>query len=97
MNELEELQAQKKEIERKIKELTKKSFQSDGAKLFQEYYACKSDPWCIAIKTHFEELYQTRKQTRWFSVVKCENRQDAIDMIDVIIRDLQELKKVVTG
>ena len=92
MTELEKLKAQKKEIDRRIRELQDTAIIVNGAKLDAHRYQGLPDEWFVAIK-----MLTRSGKPRWQPISVDENKQKCIDRIDTIVADLMELKKKLEG
>lgn len=88
MTELEELMAQKREIEEKIKRAKNKGVViTTGAKLdVQHYPTAKPDDWYISVAVR---PFNTIK---WRGVIRGESREEVIAQLPLVIADLQELQ-----
>ena len=90
--ELMELIEEKKQIERKIRELKEQDIIFNRAKLSVHRYA-RGDEWYVAI---FQQDNITYKGM-WHSIIKGYDKQEVINDIDNIIGDLKGLKERLKG
>ena len=96
MSELDRLIKQRKEIDKKIKELKNNSVLCGRAKLDVEHYPTQlPDRHYVAIMT--DESYLGGNRNRWRTVANGKTRDDAINQIPTIINDLQSLYNQVKG
>ena len=86
---LEELKAQRKAIDAQIRKLEKEEFIHGVAKLGTVKYP-RGREWFVAIQTLQPDGLS---QSRCRSIINCKEKEDAIKYIDVVIRDLEGLKK----
>ena len=86
MNELEELIRQKKELEKRIKELKNQASVVGKTKIDVAHYT-SVDRHYLAV--FYEPLNHGRK--KWSTIFSSNNKQSVIDAIPSIIEDLQEL------
>ena len=95
-SELENLKNQKRELERRIKELENNTVIYGCAKLDMEHYPTQlPDRHYIAIMV--DESYLGGNRNRWRTVANGKTRDDAINQIPTIINDLQSLYNQVKG
>lgn len=86
MNELEQLKAQKREIEAKIRALKNQSAQFGLAKIDVEHYpTLKPDRHFLAV--YYEPLGDGRK--KWQTIFSANDRQSVIEAIPTIANNLQ--------
>ena len=91
MTELDELIAQKKEIEKKIKALTCPKYEVDGARMTRKAHGGKPlDLWVITV----EELGASGQ---YKELVRADTKDEALKSLDHIIKSLQELQSEALG
>ena len=86
---LDELKAQRKAIDAQIRKLEKEEFTHGVAKLGTIKYP-RGREWFVAIQTLEPDGLS---QSRCRRIITCKEKEDAIKYIDVVIRDLDGLKK----
>lgn len=93
MNEtIAELMAQKKELERKIRELQNQAQICGRAQIKKTVFpTSKPDEWSVSIKA-----VEIDREERWRAIIRNNDRQKAIDQIQTIIDDLKGLQKKLT-
>ena len=94
------LRQQKKEIEKQIYDLSHKTIESEEARIGVEHYSTgKLDRWYLAINVQFIGYpHSSIHASKYRTVVNATTKQDVIDAIPYIIKDLQELyDKAVKG
>lgn len=84
---LEELKQQYKQLRKEIREMQKQACVYGKAKIAEKPFANKKSEWYLALFVEAEE-----RQERWVSIIRSENRDEVIDSIDNIIKDLRGLK-----
>ena len=88
MNELEELIRQKKELEKRIKELKNQACIVGRVKIDVEHYPTrKPDRHYLAV--FYRPLDNGRE--KWQTIFSANNKQSVVDAIPSIVNDLQEL------
>ena len=95
MTELEQLKAQKREIEKRIQALTHPKYEVDGAKMYLKTYSTsRPDVWIISL----EEIDDTLEKTwAYKQIVSAYTKEEAIRYLQTQIRILTELLDTVTG
>lgn len=89
MSELQDLINQKREIEKRIKQLKNASVFYGCTKIdIDHYHTSRPDEWYIAVKV--SGVYED-EQSRYRSIIRGHTRQECIDKIPTIIKDLQVL------
>lgn len=92
MSELDLLMQQKKEIEQRIRELKNKAAQYGKAVCDVERYPTDlPDRWYIALEVDYCNNWGTRRSPRKRSIINGLSRQEVINQIPDVIRDLQGL------
>lgn len=96
--ELEQLKLQRKELDKRIRELEHPSYQVDGAKLFFKTYNTnikKSNEWVVTL----EEIDETTPGHTWAykKIISAKCKENAIIYIENQIKILSELLKVISG
>ena len=87
MSELDELIAQRKEIDRKIRELKKTDIFFGNTKWSLQRFP-RGDEWTVFIKKRtFDPHYD-----RWCSVIQMQDKEEAQHQLDLLIEDLKGLK-----
>lgn len=93
---LEQLLAEKRELERQISLLKKNAQMYGCAKIDKQHYPTnKADEWFVSI---FQEETRDRNGKvigRWRSIIRNPDKQTVLDNIDIVINDLQILKEKV--
>lgn len=85
MTELEELMAQKKEIEKKIKMLTCPKVEVDGAKFERKTYRGKPvDTWVV-------RLQEIGGRTEYKEVVMARTKEECIEQLGILVDTLTNL------
>lgn len=94
-SELEQLIAQRKEIDRRIKELSNPKYEVDGARmLFKKYKTNRSDEWVVTL----EEINGVNaKSSAYKQIISAKSCNDAIEYIETQIAILQALLDKVRG
>ena len=95
MSELDELKAQRREINERIRQLESNMNLTGCVKFDKQIYPCRPDEWFIAVKPIQNEEKIGRRIYR--SVIRSTDRQEVIDSIDILVNDLIELKKKLKG
>lgn len=88
--ELERLIAQKKEIERKIKELSSPKYEVDGARLFVRGYSGRTTKdWVVTL----EEINSTKPERNGYNkqIAVADSKRDALEYIQLHIATLVNL------
>lgn len=89
MSELEDLIAEKRRIESRIKELKTKSVSNEHAKLYLDHFATeREDEWCVSIKVHKIDIDD---RDVWRSIIRGTDKQKVITEIIPLIDDLTKL------
>ena len=96
--ELEQLKLQRKELDKRIRELEHPSYQVDGAKLFLKTNNTnfkKSNEWVVTL----EEIDDTHPGRTWAykKIISAKCKEDAVIFIESQINVLSELLKAVSG
>lgn len=96
--ELEQLKLQRKELDKRIRELEHPSYQVDGAKLFFKTYNTnikKSNEWVVTL----EEIDETTPGRTWAykKIISAKCKENAVIYIENQIKILSELLKAVYG
>ena len=89
MDELENLREQRREIDRKIKELLERDTVYEDAKYFVQRYAIAPEDYCIAIKCR-----KGNGLTTWKTIVAEADKAHAIGRFKKQIQDAQGLLKL---
>ena len=95
MTELEELIAQRKELDKKIRALQNPKYEVDGARMFKRAYNGKPlSVWTITV----EEIYDldSDKAWQWKQIVNAKTKEDAISGLNNIILALSRLYRQIT-
>lgn len=94
-SELDQLIAQRKELDKRIKELSHPKYNVDGAKLvLKTYKTCREDEWVVTL----EEINDTTHKTSSYKqIISAKSRDDAIEYIETQIAILQALLDEVRG
>lgn len=90
MDELEKLLAQRKELDRKIKELKCASSTVGSAKIELIHYpSARQSEWVVSVRTsaQFENEY------RWRGIIRHPDKMTAVKKISDVIEDLKALQK----
>ena len=92
---LEKLKAQRKEIDKKIRELEHPKYVVDGAKCYlQKYAGSRPDEWLVRL----EEIDDTMaKNSAYKQIVSAKSLNDAIAFIETQIAILQNLLQNIRG
>lgn len=95
MTELEQLKAQRKELDKKIRELEHPKYVVDGAKCYlQKYTGSRPDEWLVRL----EEVNDTTDNASAYKqIVSAKSLNDAIEFIEVQIGTLQNLLHKIRG
>lgn len=88
-SELEQLIAQRKEIDRRIKELANPKYEVDGARMmFKKYKNGRTDEWTVSL----EEIDGAHaKSSAYKQIISAKSCNDAIEYIETQIAILQAL------
>ena len=88
-SELDKLIAQRKELDRRIRELSNPKYEVDGARmLFKKYKTGRTDEWVVAL----EEIDGVHvKASSYKQIISAKSRDDAIEYIETQIAILQAL------
>lgn len=89
---IKELMAEKRQLEKKIRELKRKDVVFNRAKFSCHRYA-RGDEWYVAI---FQDDNVTYKGL-WHSIIKGYDKRKVIEDIDNVIGDLKGLKEMLKG
>lgn len=91
--ELEQLKAQRRELDKKIRELEHPKYSVDGARLFlQTYTGGRPDEWVVTL----EEINDTTdKPWAYKRIISAGSKAEAIEYIETQIKVLQELVDLV--
>ena len=93
MSEFQDLMKQKREIEERIKVIKKATMINGSAKLDIEHYpTTRPDEWYIAIKV---PGVCENDQTRYRSIIRGHSKEECIEKIPEIIKDLKGLYEMV--
>ena len=88
MTELEELKAQRKELDKKIRELEHPKYEVDGAKCYlQKYTGSRPDEWVVRL----EELNNTTYKSPYKQIISAKTKPEAINYLELQIVSLQNL------
>ena len=90
MSELDELMAQRKEIDRKIRELKNVGLFCGNAKWTCQHFP-RGDEWTVFVRKSAQHLNEARN----VSVIQYEDKQKALDELDLLIKDLQGLRELI--
>lgn len=95
MTELEQLKAQKREIEKKIQALTHPKYEVDGAKMYLKTYSTsRPDVWLITL----EEIDDTSEKTwAYKQIVTAKTKGEALEYLRQQINILTTLYSKVKG
>jgi prefoldin subunit 5 len=86
---LEQLKAQRRELDRQIKELSHPKYEVDGARLvFKTYKTCRLDEWVVSLE---EIVGVHKKSSAYKQIISAESKDDAIEYIETQIAILQAL------
>lgn len=98
MTELEQLKAQKREIEEKIRALKNQSTQYGMAKIdVDRYPTAKPDRHFLAIYYKPIPYGGYEKRNKWQTIFSANDRQSVIDAIPAIVSNLQKLYENLTA
>ena len=98
MTELEQLKEQRKEINKRIRELEHPKFEVDGAKLYWQHYSGpKDDEWSIVLRCVDPNSSNPELCNRKVTIAHATSKEQAISCLSTQIATLQNLYKVVTG
>lgn len=94
MTELEQLKAQRRELDRRIRELTNPRYDTDDASMYLRHYPAKDDAWLIVLEEidGAEGKHSARKQ-----IVSAKTKGEAIELLQYQICALVELYNKATG
>ena len=92
MSELDELIAQRKEIDRKIRELKNTDIYCGNAKWKLVSYP-RGDEWTVYVKKRTIDPHYDR----WYAVIQLTDKHKALDELDLLIKDLQGLRTLIVG
>jgi prefoldin subunit 5 len=89
MTELEQLKAQRKELDKKIRELEHPKYEIDGARLFLNTYSGgRPDEWAV----YLEEINNTTdKPWAYKKIISARSKAEAIEYLENQIKILQAL------
>lgn len=92
-NELETLINQRRELDEKIKMLKTRSISEGVCRIGMEHYATdKPDRWYLGMNTRYINYdYGFRQQNRFRCVINAGTKEDVVNAIPELIRDLQAL------
>jgi hypothetical protein len=94
MTEIEALEAQKKEIEKKIRELKKKRYESGDAFLRHIHYGTsRKDEWCLSMKTFYDIEEECFAGNRTVSMCVINDKSKMPDFIDKLVDNLKTIKE----
>jgi len=94
--EIEELKAQKRAIEEKIRQLQNKEYTFGRAKLsLQHFGTSRADDWKISILRKYTDKREDKEV--WCSVIVGTDKKATIDKLDNVIRDLTGLRGILKG
>ena len=96
MKSIEELKRQRAELDRLIKEIQQQAIERGSVKIKREPWKQleMTGDWILSIQ-YVDDVLNT--DSRYRSVARVHNREDAIGHIDRIIKDLQELREALTN
>lgn len=87
------LKEQRKNIDRRIKELTTFEIVSDRCKFYKKHYSgVRNDEWLV---TYRSRIFAFPNEDKNRTLIASPNREDAINEIDNVIEDLRALKKTI--
>lgn len=88
MTELEQLKAQRKELDKRIRELEHPKYEVDGARLFlRTYTGCRDDEWVVKLET----IDTVKHTSAYKQIISAKSKSEAIEYIENQIKTLQEL------
>lgn len=92
-DELQDLLAQKKEIEAKIRELRNNAVICGRAKLDIEHFPTevRHDEWIICVRSSIG--YNLDAREVWRTIIRDSDKQRCINQLDIVIGDLGDLRK----
>ena len=91
-NEIQKLIEERKRIDAKIRELKKRSTQTDNAKLYFEHYpTIRQDEWCVSVKVHKLDGADASTKDTWRSIIRGHDKESVVNEIIPIITELTEL------
>ena len=85
---IEALKAQRKKIDKQIRELEKGSWTAGNARLDHHSYP-RGIEWYVAVKS---QVGRDLGDSRWRAIITCKTKEEAISHIDDVINDLNALK-----
>lgn len=94
MTELEQLKAQRREIDKRIRELTNPRYDTDDASMYLKHYPAKDDAWLVVLEEidGAEGKSSARKQ-----IISAKTKGEAVELLQYQICALLELYNKVTG
>ena len=91
-NEIQKLIEERRRIDEKIRELRKRSVQTDNAKLYFEHYpTIRQDEWCVSVKVHKLDGADASTKDTWRSIIRGYDKESVINEIIPIITTLTNL------
>ena len=90
MDELTKLIEQRKEIDRKIKEIKNQAVCSEKAKMELISYPTGIKDWVVKVLIKNKE-----EKPKWRSVAVCDSREEAIQELNKVICNLKELQRII--
>lgn len=97
MTELEQLKAQRRELDKRIKELTNPRYDTDDASMYLKHYPARDDAWLIVL----EEIDGTRescmcgKTPARKQLVAAHTKGEALECLNYQINALIELRDLI--
>jgi hypothetical protein len=95
MTELQQLLAQKKEIEDKIQQIKNQTQIVGRVKIEQRHYTYKHDKWFICIKMMYDDM-PSNFTDRWSPIIQAVDKDQAIQELSDIIQDLTALRNTLS-
>ena len=90
-DELDALRKQRSELDRKIKALQNCVITSERCRFFRKHYGtCRKDEWIVSYRSR---IFAYPNEDKHRTLIATPNRQQAIDEIDKVIKDLETLKQ----
>ena len=90
MSELDALMAQKRALEKRIRELKKKEISTHRCKFYLNHYTgSKQDEWTVSVKSTMPE----EREERHYRIIACHDKTMMPALIQILIDNLTELKE----
>ena len=91
MTELEQLIEQRRELDRRIREIREQNITCGSVKLYRRHYTgCHPDDWCLAVKT---DIHSEFRPVVWRTISADTDREKVVRQLPGIIRDMNELQR----